>query len=122
MRPNATFPTTHGALLHLIAQGEIVVYKLEGKDIPIVHRVMQRHEFVGGNETLYLTKGDNNRIDDRGLYNDGQHWLRRKDMLGRAVGFLPYAGHATILLNENQMVKFLVVAIMGVFVLTSKEI
>jgi len=102
-------------------QGEIVVYKLEGKDIPIVHRVMERHEFPEEEDTLYLTKGDNNRIDDRGLYNEGQLWLKRDAMLGRAVGFLPYAGYATILLNENQAVKFLVVALMGVFVLTSKE-
>lgn len=110
------------ATLHpAIAQGEIVVYKLEGKDIPIVHRVMERHEFVDEDDTLYLTKGDNNRIDDRGLYNEGQLWLNREAMMGRAVGFIPYAGHATILLNENQTVKFLVIALMGIFVLTQKE-
>jgi signal peptidase len=31
-----------------------------------------------------LTKGDNNRVDDRGLYAPGQLWLRREDILGRA--------------------------------------
>jgi signal peptidase I len=29
-----------------------------------------------------LTKGDNNRVDDRGLYAPGQMWLKRSDILG----------------------------------------
>ena len=35
---------------------------------------------------LLLTKGDNNEVDDRGLYNPDQLWLTREDVLGRAVG------------------------------------
>lgn len=34
--PGAQFPGTN--------VGEIVVYNVEGKDIPIVHRVMRRHK------------------------------------------------------------------------------
>jgi len=33
-----------------------------------------------------LTKGDNNRVGDRGLYAPGQLWLNREDILGRAAG------------------------------------
>jgi len=33
-----------------------------------------------------LTKGDNNRVGDRGLYAPGQLWLGREDILGRAAG------------------------------------
>ena len=34
----------------------------------------------------FLTKGDNNSVDDRGLYAPGQLWLQRKDVVGRARG------------------------------------
>jgi hypothetical protein len=34
----------------------------------------------------YLTKGDNNRVDDRGLYAPGQNWLKRDDILGEQGG------------------------------------
>lgn len=78
--------------------GDIVVYKVKGRDIPIVHRVLELHErsvpriysssekierervvpyltgycavvcyvcrATDGNQ-VYLTKGDNNNVDDR---------------------------------------------------------
>ncbi len=54
-----------------IRVGEIVVFKVEGRDIPIVHRVLKLHEKADG-EVKFLTKGDNNSVDDRGLYAPGQ--------------------------------------------------
>jgi hypothetical protein len=33
-------------------------------------------------------QGDNNRVDDRGLYAPGQQFIGREDILGRAVGTL----------------------------------
>ncbi len=33
-----------------------------------------------------LTKGDNNDVDDRGLYAPDQRWLNKKHIIGRAVG------------------------------------
>ena len=35
---------------------------------------------------IFLTKGDNNSVDDRGLYAQGQLWLQKKDVVGRARG------------------------------------
>jgi signal peptidase len=35
----------------------------------------------------FLTKGDNNQVDDRGLYSPGQLWLEKKDVVGRARGY-----------------------------------
>jgi hypothetical protein len=35
-------------------------------------------------ELEVLTKGDNNAVDDRGLYAEGQHYLARSDVVGRA--------------------------------------
>ncbi|KAJ6640385.1 Signal peptidase complex catalytic subunit SEC11C [Pseudolycoriella hygida] len=79
--------------------GEIVVFKVEGRDIPIVHRVIKLHEKNNG--TLkFLTKGDNNSVDDRGLYAPGQLWLTKNDIVGRAQGVLPYVGMITIYMNE----------------------
>ena len=37
----------------------------------------------------FLTKGDNNNVDDRGLYAPGQLWLTQRDVVGRARGFVP---------------------------------
>ena len=35
-----------------------------------------------------LTKGDNNQVDDRGLYNPGQLWIHRKDVVGKVRGYV----------------------------------
>ena len=70
--------------------GEVMVFKLDGRDTPIVHRILEvRDEGVRvddtlGSEVRMLTKGDNNEVDDRGLYNRGQVWLSRKNIIGRA--------------------------------------
>jgi signal peptidase len=84
--------------------GEVVVFKVEGREIPIVHRVIKLHEQADG-QMKFLTKGDNNQVDDRGLYATGQMWLRRKDVVGRARGFLPYIGMVTILMNDYPSFK-----------------
>uniref|UniRef100_A0A915E908 Signal peptidase complex catalytic subunit SEC11 n=1 Tax=Ditylenchus dipsaci TaxID=166011 RepID=A0A915E908_9BILA len=68
-----------------IRAGDITVFKIEGRDIPIVHRVIKVHE-KGTDNTKFLTKGDHNLVDDRGLYAPGQYWLERKDVVGRARG------------------------------------
>jgi signal peptidase I len=105
---------------NIIRVGEIVVFKIKGRDIPIVHRVLKVHEKPTGEVDL-LTKGDNNSVDDRGLYAPGQMWLQREDVLGRARGAVPYIGMVTIILNDYPMLKYALVGIMGLFVLTNKE-
>lgn len=103
-----------------IRVGEIVVFKIKDRDIPIVHRVLKVHEKKGGVVEV-LTKGDNNRVDDKGLYAPGQSWLRREDILGRARGTLRYLGMVTIVLNEYPALKYVLIGVMGLFVLTNKE-
>jgi signal peptidase len=100
--------------------GEIIVFKLEGRDIPIVHRVLKVHERANGEVDL-LTKGDNNPVDDRGLYPPGQQWLNRKHIIGRAKGFLPYVGMVTIIMNDYPYLKFALIGILGLFVLSNRE-
>ena len=87
--------------------GEVVVYNVRGKDIPIVHRIVRKFGkgFVShllllhpmrcsGHKADYrttrlerpeaklLTKGDNNVSDDTELYASGQDYLVRKDIIG----------------------------------------
>lgn len=103
-----------------IRVGEIVVFKVKGREIPIVHRVLKVHEKENG-EVKFLTKGDNNQVDDRGLYAPGQLWLEKKDVVGRARGFVPYVGIVTILMNDYPKFKFAILALLGLFVLIHRE-
>merc|ERR1711879_1110948 len=74
-----------------IENGEIVVYKLTDRDIPIVHRVIKRHENTETGEVKYLTKGDNNK----------------DEVIGRARAQAPYIGMVTILLNDYPTIKYI---------------
>jgi len=76
----------------------------------------------GKNGTVkFLTKGDNNSVDDRGLYAPGQLWLENKDVVGRARGFVPYVGIVTILMNDYPKFKIAVLVGLGIFVLIHRE-
>lgn len=103
-----------------IRAGDIVVFKVEGRDIPIVHRVLKVHEKKNGS-VKFLTKGDNNSVDDRGLYAPGQLWLQKKDVVGRARGFVPYVGIVTILMNDYPKLKYAILVCLGLFVLIHRE-
>ena len=87
-----------------IQVGDITVFKLAEREIPIVHRVLALHEDKKTGEQFLLTKGDNNGIDDRGLYNQGRSrrdkpimWINQKDVKGRVTGYrlLPILQHST---------------------------
>ncbi|XP_049936407.1 uncharacterized protein LOC116267610 isoform X1 [Nymphaea colorata] len=88
-----------------IRAGEIVVFNIDGREIPIVHRVIKVHERSDTGEVDVLTKGDNNFGDDRLLYAHGQLWLQQHHIMGRAVGFLPYVGWVTIIMTEKPIIK-----------------
>lgn len=95
-----------------------------GRDIPIVHRVLRVHVHrnAQGDESVdYLTKGDNNSVDDRNLYAPGQLWLKRSEIVGKAVASVPYVGMATILLNDYPTLKYVLIGLMGLLVLTGKD-
>jgi len=100
--------------------GDVVVFKIKDREIPIVHRILKVHS-DGGLDMNLLTKGDNNRVDDRGLYAPGQLWLQREDVMGKAIGTLRYVGMVTIALNDYPVLKYVLVGMMALFVLTSKE-
>ncbi|KAK5117975.1 Signal peptidase complex catalytic subunit [Meristemomyces frigidus] len=101
--------------------GEVVVYNVRGKDIPIVHRVIRR--FGGGSAPLsLLTKGDNNAADDTELYAHDQSYLdRSKDVVGSVVGFVPFVGYVTILLSEYPWLKTAMLIFMAASVVLQRE-
>lgn len=107
--------------VHDVHVGDVVVFKIKDRDIPIVHRILKVHTDEATGKVDLLTKGDNNRVDDRGLYAPGQLWLNREDILGKAIGTLRYVGMVTIALNDYPVLKYVLVGMMGLFVLTSKE-
>merc|ERR1719267_245019 len=74
----------------------------------------QVHEKESG-EVDILTKGDNNAVDDRGLYAASQSWINKEHVIGRAKGYLPYIGMVTIIMNDYPMVKYILVGLMGLF-------
>ncbi|KAJ3416172.1 Signal peptidase complex catalytic subunit S11C [Chytridiales sp. JEL 0842] len=104
-----------------IRVGEIVVFKVKDREIPIVHRVLEIHEDLKTGEQFMLTKGDHNSGHDRPLYAPGQMWVKNSDVVGRVQGILPYVGMVTIILNDYPQLKFVMLAVMGLFVLFSKE-
>merc|ERR1719249_547506 len=88
-----------------------IVVVLSGSMEPAFHR----------GDLLFLTNGDNNSVDDRGLYAPGQYWLARKDVVGRARGFLPYVDIVTIIMNEYPKFKCIVLLCLGIYVLIHRE-
>ncbi|KAI9365418.1 hypothetical protein DFJ73DRAFT_807675 [Zopfochytrium polystomum] len=104
-----------------IRAGDICVFKIKNKDIPIVHRVLEVHDNIQTGEQFLLTKGDNNGLNDRGLYNPQQMWVSNKDVVGRVKGFLPYIGMVTIILTDYPILKVVLLAVMGLIVFMTKE-
>ncbi|CAH1422961.1 unnamed protein product [Lactuca virosa] len=104
-----------------IRAGEIVVFNIDRREIPIVHRVIKVHQRNDTSDIDILTKGDNNPTNDRGLYAPGQQWLQRRHIMGRAVGFLPYVGYITIVMTEKPIIKYVLIGALGFLALTSKD-
>mmetsp|Transcript_79565 Transcript_79565/g.138055 ORF Transcript_79565/g.138055 Transcript_79565/m.138055 type:complete len:183 (-) Transcript_79565:95-643(-) len=105
---------------HPVVPGDVVVFQIEGRDIPIVHRTMNVHQKPDGSIAV-LTKGDNNQVDDRGLYSHRHLFIGRKEIMGRAQAFLPYVGMITIWLNDYPWFKYLLIGSMGFFVIIGRE-
>lgn len=104
-----------------LAAGDVVVFEVADRGIPIVHRILNTHLQDNGSELTILTKGDNNSVDDRGLYAPRQKFITSKNVLGRAYAFLPYMGMITILLNDYPWLKYLMIGSMAFFVMIGRD-
>lgn len=100
--------------------GEVAVYRAHAEKIPIVHRIVETHYDQRRRQQLLLTKGDNNTDDDIALYN-GPIWLHEEDVLGRIIGYVPYVGYATIMFNDNPMLKVVILGLLGLSLLFERE-
>lgn len=78
-----------------------------------------------------LTKGDANPVHDRGLYH-GHKWIGREHIMGRAFGYVvslytltssyvPLLGMVTIWMNDYPMFKFVLIGLLGLFVVVNRE-
>lgn len=115
--------------------GDIVVYNIEGRDIPIVHRIVRDHvveeevktrkgRSTGQSKTTQylLTKGDNNEVDDLALYGYGKTYLKRdEDIIGSVKGYLPKLGYVTIFITENKYFKYAMIGFLTLSALFSQE-
>ncbi|KAL9225762.1 hypothetical protein vseg_001650 [Gypsophila vaccaria] len=100
--------------------GEIVVFRIEEKEIPIVHRVTKVHKRRDSDEVNLLTKGDNNEYDDSyGIYADDQLWLENSHVIGRVKGYLPYVGYVTIFMTDQPLIKYLLIGGMSILTIIS---
>ena len=73
------------------------------------------------NDQYILTKGDNNNVNDRGLYVKKQLWLHQSDLMGKVRGYAPYIGYVTIILNDYPQLKYTLLALMAVLVIVAKD-
>eukprot|EP00344_Euplotes_crassus_P006030 CAMPEP_0197004832 /NCGR_PEP_ID=MMETSP1380-20130617/25921_1 /TAXON_ID=5936 /ORGANISM="Euplotes crassus, Strain CT5" /LENGTH=126 /DNA_ID=CAMNT_0042423763 /DNA_START=163 /DNA_END=543 /DNA_ORIENTATION=+ len=101
--------------------GDIVVYTQGSYEIPIVHRLITVQEIEKDGEAYLLTKGDNNNVDDRGLYDNNLTYLNKKHILGKIRAVAPYVGILTILLNDYPYLKYTVIGGMLIMVLVAKD-
>lgn len=67
-----------------IVNGDIVVYEIPGQGIPIVHRVTSVQTDDKGKKKL-LTKGDNNPVNDRGLYAEKALYISDDTVVGKVI-------------------------------------
>eukprot|EP00727_Mastigamoeba_balamuthi_P011446 m51a1_g6924 putative signal peptidase complex catalytic subunit sec11c isoform x1 (183) ;mRNA; r:162645-163372 len=119
-RGDLLFLTLFGAdAARELRSGDVIVYKLPGQDIPIVHRITAVHQDPKG-RVRYLTKGDANPVDDRGLYRTSL-WVSREQIIGRADVFLPYVGVVTIAMNDYPYLKYVMIGGLLFFVLLNRE-
>ena len=100
--------------------GDVVVYETSQREIPIVHRVLREHH--NEKKQFLLTKGDNNPVDDLSLYGRKQQYLNKEtDLVGTVKAYVPKVGYITILLTENNYVKYSILGLMMVSSLLQGE-
>ncbi|EEQ82821.1 hypothetical protein NCER_100394 [Vairimorpha ceranae BRL01] len=95
--------------------GDMTVFQVYKNTIPIVHRCIKKF----GNKTL--TKGDNNRVDDVGLYRPNQYYLEPEDIKSCVIAYIPYFGMMTIWVNTIPAIRFIVLGIIGLSVFFTRQ-
>ncbi|KAF9873439.1 Signal peptidase I [Colletotrichum karsti] len=97
------------------AVGDVVVYNVDNMPFPIVHRVIGT--FVDEGQPKLLTKGDNNNVDDTGLYPAGQDYLSPDAVAGRVVGMIPFVGHITVAMSDYPWLRMVLFGFIALYTL-----
>ena len=110
----------------LIEVGDVIVYKIDTDPIPIVHRIttvqqVRDSKKASGSKRLFLSKGDNNEVDDRGLYPKNKFYLDEDNVQAHVMANIPYSGFITLAMNDYPMVKYCLIGLMFISVLVSKD-
>jgi signal peptidase I len=95
--------------------GSMTVFQMNNGDIPCVHRCIRQF----GDK--YLTKGDNNRTDDVGLYRSGRSYLSPGEIKSTVVGYIPFFGNITLWINAVPAAKPLILGLVGISVFFTRE-
>eukprot|EP00523_Entomoneis_sp_CCMP467_P019130 CAMPEP_0168819374 /NCGR_PEP_ID=MMETSP0726-20121227/8262_1 /TAXON_ID=265536 /ORGANISM="Amphiprora sp., Strain CCMP467" /LENGTH=211 /DNA_ID=CAMNT_0008871775 /DNA_START=440 /DNA_END=1074 /DNA_ORIENTATION=+ len=103
-----------GTTKRVVPGGDVVALRVGDRQATIVHRIVQlstsgenEQESVGQasrrkyQSVQILTKGDDNRVNDRGLYPPGESWLPVDSILGKVIGIVRFGGMFSILLEEH---------------------
>lgn len=93
--------------------GDLVNFKVRDRIVPLFHRILKVIHDSQTGKVLILTKGDDNRVDDRGLYSPGQLWLHREDILGKGIGILPGWGNLAIALCDYPILRIIWMGLIG---------
>jgi signal peptidase I len=97
---------------------------------PMIHRVIRTFAAdarlsdcsVSGVEEscrLFVTKGDFNAVDDIALYPAGRVGANRAEVMGLAVGYLPWLGWPSLWVNEIWWARYAIAGIAVVALLRS---
>ena len=109
-----------------IEVGDVIVYKIDTDPIPIVHRIASIQDVPSKTDKkkmtrLFLSKGDNNPVDDRGLYPKNKPYLDETNVVAHVWANIPYSGYLTLLMNDYPIAKYTLIGLMFVGVLVSKD-
>ena len=125
-RGDLIFLSTH--LKKPMNMGDILVFRIDNMDMPVVHRVHRIYDndpddvtklenFEDFDVPFVLTKGDHNFVDDRLLYPDGQIFLCPKHFVGKIDGYCPYLGWITLVLHDYAAARYSFLLALGLFYL-----
>lgn len=70
----------------------------------------------------FLTRGDNNNVDDTELYPSDQGFLYRRGILGTVKGFVPYVGYIAIILCEYPLSRGAIIGTTALFLVFQHNI
>ena len=82
-------------------------------------RFMTKNPF--DEDFFLLSKGDNNPVDDWGLYPTNVFWLNKEHIIGKIWAYCPYVGYLTIIINDYPILKYALIGFMLMSVMISKD-